>query len=183
MCSKKHKRFGSAPFRRKDWISISVSLELGHYIHLARAITRTRASIILCPWYWVVLYNGFFSHWRRVICPKRLCFFFKHLTLVDISLPSIIYWLLSCWLTLEAPQYLLLVNHFHILLSFFVLLLALGLRLLLRKFHSNKNQPTSKIQLFVTNISVRVLKTRRFFLGIKAEKFCRKVFLKLTRYW
>ena len=125
----------------------------------------------------------FFLALKKGHMPKTFVFFFKHLTLVDISLPSIIYWLLSCWLTLEAPQYLLLVNHFHILLSFFVLLLALGLRLLLRKFHSNKNQPTSKIQLFVTNISVRVLKTRRFFLGIKAEKFCRKVFLKLTRYW
>ena len=33
-------------------------------------------------------WQRFFSHWRRIINPKRLCL--KHLTLFDISLPNII---------------------------------------------------------------------------------------------
>ena len=99
----------------------------------------------------------FFTEYHLIICFFRLTF---------------IYWLLTCWLTVEAPRYLLLANHFHILLSslyrsgqFFAQLLALGSSLLLRNSHSNKNQHTSKIQLFVTNISVRVLKTRRLILS------------------
>ena len=32
-----------------------------------------------------VFYNGFFSHWRRVINPKRLLLLFKKLTLCGIS--------------------------------------------------------------------------------------------------
>ena len=82
MFSKKHKRFGSAPFSRKDWISSSVSLELGHYIHLARAITRARASIILCLWYWVALYNGFFFFTlKKGHIPETFAFFLTFETL------------------------------------------------------------------------------------------------------
>ena len=36
----------------------------------------------------VVLYKGFFSYWRRVINPKRLCFL-KNIWHFDISLPNI----------------------------------------------------------------------------------------------
>ena len=149
MFSKKHKRFGSAPFSRKDWISSSLSLELGHYIHLARAITRARASIILCLWYWVALYNGFFFFTlKKGHIPETFAFFLTFETLYTFLFlyrvsPYHLFFLfsihllaaISCWLTLEAPLYLLLVNHFHILLSsldrngyFFVQLLSLGSR-------------------------------------------------------
>ena len=44
------------------------------------AITRALAPIIcMSQWFCLVLCNGFFAHWRRVINPKRFCFFFKNI--------------------------------------------------------------------------------------------------------
>ena len=41
------------------------------------AITCALAPIIcMSQWFCLVLANGFFAHWRRVINPKRFCFFF-----------------------------------------------------------------------------------------------------------
>ena len=31
-------------------------------------------SFLCCIWNCIVLYNGFFSQWRKIINPKRLCF-------------------------------------------------------------------------------------------------------------
>ena len=35
---------------------------------------RVHRSFLCCIWNCIVLYNGFFSQWRRIINPKRLCF-------------------------------------------------------------------------------------------------------------
>lgn len=43
-------------------------------------------SFLWYLWYCVVLYNGFFSYWRRVINLKCLCFW-KHLTLLTSYAP------------------------------------------------------------------------------------------------
>jgi len=45
-------------------------------IYILRVQLRVRVllSFLWCLRYCVVLYNGFFSHWKRVINPKRLCF-------------------------------------------------------------------------------------------------------------
>ena len=57
--------------------------------HLALAITGERAAIIfMSTVYCVILYSGFFSHWRRVINPKRLCFS-KKIDTFRYSLPNI----------------------------------------------------------------------------------------------
>ena len=64
------------PFSQKDWRSISVSFELGRYIHPMRIIMHACASIIFMMFMILrtTVQHFFFSHWRKVINLKWLCF-------------------------------------------------------------------------------------------------------------
>ena len=63
-----------SPFSRKDWISFSALFELGHYYtYILRALPLFLSKILRST------VQRFFSHWRRVINPKRLCFVKKTL--------------------------------------------------------------------------------------------------------
>ena len=59
-------------------------------------------SFLCCIWNCIVLYNGFFSQWRKIINPKRLCFlktfdtfwsvFFREWHLISYCKHSLIKW-------------------------------------------------------------------------------------------